>query len=174
MGGSKQAAPPPHPPYATQAAAASFPPGAQGAKLAAMKTPWSPALPALLRLGAALLLLGAGGLTGCKPPAPAQVGPPATSDERPEAPPPAAAGAGAPLSSEALQALVEGARACAGGEACALAGAGTCTCAQPVNASRAAEIDAAAARVDCGGAVVRCANPGVARCEAGQCVGVAP
>jgi hypothetical protein len=75
---------------------------------------------------------------------------------------------------EQFEALVEEARACTGADSCALAGAGTCLCAQPVNASRAAEVDAAAARVECGGAVVRCMNPGAARCEAGRCVGVTP
>jgi hypothetical protein len=120
---------------------------------------------------AALLLLSAGVLSGCERSAPTRP----TAAEPAAAPAAAAApDAGAPLSSEQLSALVEGARACTEGEACALAGGGTCTCAQPVNASRAAEIDAAAARVECGGAVVRCANPGAARCEAGQCVGVTP
>lgn len=142
-----------------------------------MKTPVSRDLPS--RLGA-LLLLCSVALAGCKQPAPTQATPPAEPSAAQPAPPlapPQAAGAadaGGALSSEQLQALVDAARACAQGEACALAGAGTCTCAQPVNASRAAEIDAAAARVDCGGAVVRCANPGAARCEAGQCVGVTP
>ena len=137
-----------------------------------MKIPVSRDLPS--RLGA-LLLLCSVALAGCKQSAPTQATPP-SEPSTPQASPQAAGAADAAgaLSSEQLQALVDGARACAQGEACALAGAGTCTCAQPVNASRAAEIDAAAARVDCGGAVVRCANPGAARCEAGQCVGVTP
>jgi hypothetical protein len=124
---------------------------------------------------AALLLLSASVLSGCERSAPTRPTPPAAEPAPVEAAAPAAApDAGAPLSTEQLSALVEGARACTEGETCALAGAGTCTCAQPVNASRAAEIDAAAARVECGGAVVRCANPGTARCEAGRCVGVTP
>ncbi|MBF5042226.1 hypothetical protein FGE12_07440 [Aggregicoccus sp. 17bor-14] len=128
---------------------------------------------------ATLLLLG-GGLAGCErsarapeasaPTAPAPTAAPASA---PAAAVQQDAGGGA-MSSEQLQDLVQSAQACREGEACALAGAGTCTCAQPVNASRAAEVDAAAARVECGGAVVRCANPGSARCEAGKCVGVTP
>jgi hypothetical protein len=162
---------------------AHFPSLREGTKLAlhlkarseSLKTSLSRNLPSSL---VALLLLCSVALAGCKQPAPTQETPAPQASPTPSPSPSQAAGAadagGGALSSEQLQALVDEARACAQGEACALAGAGTCTCAQPVNASRAAEIDAAAARVECGGAVVRCANPGAARCEAGQCVGVTP
>lgn len=67
------------------------------------------------------------------------------------------------------------ASACSDTDACTLAGrpAGTsctCCCRSPVRASEAANIDAAAGRVFCGGKMVECvpfANP---RCEAGRCV----
>ena len=120
---------------------------------------------------AAVLLVGAGALLACErqpPQAPAAQAPVAVPE------PSAAPEAAGPLTREQFEAMVESARACAPGDTCALAGGGACLCAQPVNASRAAELDAAAARVECGGAVVRCMNPGAARCEAGRCVGFTP
>ena len=131
----------------------------------------------LRNLSLATLLLLGGGLAGCERSARAPEGSAPASTSAPVTAPAASVqpDAGGPaMSADQLQDLVESAQACREGEACALAGAGTCTCAQPVNASRAAEVDAAAARVECGGAVVRCANPGSARCEAGKCVGVTP
>ena len=118
-----------------------------------------------------VLLLGAGTLLACDRQAPR---PPAAQVPVAVPEPSAAPEAAGPLTREQFEAMVEGARACSTGDTCTLAGAGACLCAQPVNAARAAELDAAAARVECGGAVVRCMNPGVARCEAGRCVGVTP
>lgn len=62
------------------------------------------------------------------------------------------------------------AAACSPGDTCVLAGGAQCLCAAPVNASRAAEIEAAADEVCCGGIQVDCVaflNP---RCENGRCV----
>lgn len=62
------------------------------------------------------------------------------------------------------------AAACSPGDTCVLAGSAQCLCPVPVNASRAAEIEASAKDVCCGGGVVDCVafvNP---RCENGRCV----
>jgi hypothetical protein len=64
----------------------------------------------------------------------------------------------------------ETATSCSPGDTCVLAGSSDCLCPTPVNASRAAEIEAAADEVCCGGAQVECVffqNP---RCENGKCV----
>lgn len=75
------------------------------------------------------------------------------------------------ISLEEFSAQVREARACGEGDTCVLAGGGTCTCASPVNASRAAEINDAVERVDCEGSMVDCIGYRTARCENGQCVG---
>ncbi|HET9452103.1 MAG TPA: hypothetical protein VFO83_14530 [Aggregicoccus sp.] len=152
-----------------------------------MPTASPPVVPGALpaRRLAVVLVLGAGLLLACErptPPRPAAAPPPVSAPQpaaaqEPAAPQPSpvtSPDAGASLTPEQFDALVEAAQGCAEGEACALAGAGQCLCAQAVNASRAAEVDAAAARVDCGGAVVRCRGASSARCEAGRCVAVEP
>ena len=63
------------------------------------------------------------------------------------------------------------AAACAAGDTCVLAGSAQCLCAAPVNASRAAEIEAAAEGVCCGGIQVDCVAFQNPRCENGRCVG---
>ncbi len=62
------------------------------------------------------------------------------------------------------------AAACSPGDTCVLAGGSQCLCAAPVNASRAAEIEAAADEVCCGGAQVDCVLFQNLRCENGRCV----
>ncbi len=75
------------------------------------------------------------------------------------------------ISLEEFSAQVREARACSEGDTCVLAGGGTCTCASPVNASRADALNEAVKNVDCEGSMVDCvAFQPNARCEAGQCV----
>ncbi len=62
------------------------------------------------------------------------------------------------------------AAACSPGDTCVLAGGAQCMCALPVNASKAAEIEAAAKDVCCGGASVDCVSFANPRCENGRCV----
>jgi len=64
----------------------------------------------------------------------------------------------------------EEAAACSPGDTCVLAGSSQCLCAGPVNAAKAAEIEAAAKEVCCGGAVVDCVSFTNLRCENGRCV----
>ncbi len=75
------------------------------------------------------------------------------------------------LSTEDFAQQREDAAACSPGDTCVLAGGGQCLCAGPVNASRAAEIEAAADDVCCGGAQVECVFFQNLRCENGRCVG---
>lgn len=75
------------------------------------------------------------------------------------------------ISLEEFSAQVREARACTEGDTCVLAGGGTCTCASPVNASRAEAINEAAQEVNCRGSMVDCATYRNARCEGGTCVG---
>jgi hypothetical protein len=74
------------------------------------------------------------------------------------------------LSTEELAQQREEAAACAPGETCVLAGSSQCVCPVPVNASKAAEIEAAADEVCCGGAQVDCVFFQNVRCENGRCV----
>ena len=71
--------------------------------------------------------------------------------------------------------LVESSRRCAADGDCALAGGGldvigSCTCAVPVASASVDEINDAASRVECEGAVVECASNDNVRCEESRCV----
>lgn len=77
---------------------------------------------------------------------------------------------------ERLAELIDEAAACEPGDTCVLAGDSGCTCAQPVNADRADEVDEAAKDVQCCNLVgqcvaVECASFENVRCEEGRCVG---
>jgi hypothetical protein len=74
------------------------------------------------------------------------------------------------LSEEEFSHQRQDAAACSPGDTCVLAGSAQCLCAGPVNASRAAEIEAAAGEVCCGGAQVECVAFRNPRCENGRCV----
>jgi hypothetical protein len=74
------------------------------------------------------------------------------------------------LSEEEFSRKVEAAEACSPGDTCVLAGSAQCLCARPVNAAKAAEIDASAQDVCCGGAMVSCVAFKNPRCENGRCV----
>jgi hypothetical protein len=74
------------------------------------------------------------------------------------------------LSNEDFNQQVEEAAACSPGDSCVLAGSAQCLCARPVNASKAAEIDASAHDVCCGGSMVDCVSFQNLRCENGKCV----
>jgi hypothetical protein len=78
------------------------------------------------------------------------------------------------VSPEELAEIVEGARSCGAADSCVLAGAGPCTCATPVRAAAAADVDAAVADVECEGAVARCAGHANVRCEGGRCISDPP
>ncbi len=74
------------------------------------------------------------------------------------------------LSEEEFSQRRQDAAACSPGDTCVLAGSAQCLCAVPVNASRAAEIEAAADEVCCGGIQVDCVAFENPRCENGRCV----
>ncbi len=74
------------------------------------------------------------------------------------------------LSQEEFHQQAEKATACSPGDTCVLAGSAQCLCAGPVNASQAAQINAAAHDVCCGGGVVDCVVFQNLRCENGHCV----
>ncbi|KFE65414.1 hypothetical protein [Hyalangium minutum] len=75
------------------------------------------------------------------------------------------------LSMEEFDQQAEEAAACSPGDTCVLAGSAQCLCARPVNASKAAELNASAGDVCCGGTMVECIAFTNLRCENGQCVG---
>ena len=75
------------------------------------------------------------------------------------------------LSEEDFSQQREDAAACSPGDTCVLAGSAQCLCPGPVNFSRAAEIQAAAGDVCCGGVQVECVTFQNVRCENGRCVG---
>ena len=74
------------------------------------------------------------------------------------------------LSQEDFAEQRQDAAACSPGDTCVLAGSAQCLCPGPVNASRAAEIEAAADDVCCGGGHVDCVTFLNPRCENGRCV----
>jgi hypothetical protein len=74
------------------------------------------------------------------------------------------------LSHEEFNQEVDEAAACSPGDTCVLAGSAQCLCAQPVNASKASQINSSAHDVCCGGAVVECISFTNLRCENGRCV----
>lgn len=71
---------------------------------------------------------------------------------------------------EAFEQEREEARACSEGDTCVLAGSAQCLCAGPVNAARAAEIEASADGVCCEGTMVDCVAFTNVRCENERCV----
>ncbi|MDY7226763.1 hypothetical protein [Hyalangium rubrum] len=71
---------------------------------------------------------------------------------------------------EELSQEKEDAQACEPGDTCVLAGSSQCTCASPVNASKAKEIDSMADNVCCYGSAVDCVAYTNPRCENGRCV----
>jgi hypothetical protein len=73
-------------------------------------------------------------------------------------------------SEEDFSEQVAEAQACSPGDTCVLAGSAQCLCARPVNASKAAEIDAAAKGICCGGVIADCVAFQNPRCEDGRCV----
>jgi hypothetical protein len=74
------------------------------------------------------------------------------------------------LSNEEFSEQREEAAACSPGDTCVLAGSAQCLCPGPVNASKAAEIEASADEVCCGGIQVECVAFQNPRCENGRCV----
>jgi hypothetical protein len=75
------------------------------------------------------------------------------------------------VSEEEFSEEIADAQSCSAGDTCVLAGSAQCLCARPVNAASAAEIDALAQDVCCGGAMVSCVGFTNLRCENGRCVG---
>jgi hypothetical protein len=78
------------------------------------------------------------------------------------------------VSEEEFSQEAEEAAACSAGDTCVLAGASQCLCARPVNASKAAELDALAQEVCCEGRAVSCVPFLNVRCENGRCMGNLP
>jgi hypothetical protein len=78
------------------------------------------------------------------------------------------------MSSQQFDQLVAEASTCTAADTCTLAGkpdsSTTCTCPQPVRSTEAANVDAAARQVACGGKMVKCIGWVNPRCEAGRCV----
>lgn len=73
------------------------------------------------------------------------------------------------ISDEEFQQTLEASQVCQPGDSCILAGAGSCSCAQPTNSKDADTVNQAAAEIDCGGALVKCMSWENLRCEAGKC-----
>jgi hypothetical protein len=74
------------------------------------------------------------------------------------------------LSQEEFEQERAAATACSAADTCVLAGSAQCLCPGPVNAAKAAEIEAAAKDVCCGGTIVECVAFTNPRCENGRCV----
>lgn len=75
-----------------------------------------------------------------------------------------------------LARMIDEAMACEPDDSCVLAGGSDCTCAQPVNEARAAEVDEAAKDISCCDMFGRCVAVDCAafqdiRCQDGQCRG---
>ncbi|MGC4113447.1 MAG: hypothetical protein QM765_02000 [Myxococcales bacterium] len=81
----------------------------------------------------------------------------------------AAALPGCGISIQELASVVREARACTDGDTCVLAGGSQCTCNTAVNSTKKKDVDIAVASVDCGGAMVECAECLDPQCVQGMC-----
>ncbi len=78
--------------------------------------------------------------------------------------------ASACMTEDSFYKMREESSSCGSADTCTLAGSSSCICAAPVRSSEAANIDAAARQVSCGGKMVKCQSLVNPRCEAGRCV----